>query len=250
MSLKIIKNRLDAEMLRRGLVPSREKARALIMAGKVLVDGMLVDKPGHDIRSEAQVAIKEEIPYVSRGGVKLAAALDAFSIDPTGQTILDAGASTGGFSHCLLLRGASKVIAIDVGYGQFHWTLRNDPRITLFERTNIRFLERNKVPGLVDGAVADLAFISLKLVLPKIREFLPKNAWVVALVKPQFEVGRMEANKGVVRDFGKIRAAVDGIKRFGQTCGFKVVNETESPLKGPKGNREFLIHLITTDIAP
>jgi 23S rRNA (cytidine1920-2'-O)/16S rRNA (cytidine1409-2'-O)-methyltransferase len=238
------KSRLDALLVQKGLVLSRERARALIMAGKVTVDGSPVEKPGKEISKDALLSIKEDLPYVSRGGLKLEAALDCFGIDPSGLRILDAGVSTGGFSDCLLQRGAASIIAVDVGYGQLHWQLRNDPRVTVLERTNIRFLEKASLPHPVDGAVADLSFISLKLVLSKFKELLPEGGWFVPLVKPQFEAGRADVGKGgVVRDAAKIRAAVDSVKTFAETCGFHVLAEMESPIKGPKGNREFFLHL-------
>jgi 23S rRNA (cytidine1920-2'-O)/16S rRNA (cytidine1409-2'-O)-methyltransferase len=237
------KSRLDALLVQKGLVLSRERARALIMAGKVTVDGSPVEKPGKEISKDALLSIKEDLPYVSRGGLKLEAALDCFGIDPSGLRILDAGVSTGGFSDCLLQRGAASIIAVDVGYGQLHWQLRNDPRVTVLERTNIRFLEKASLPHPVDGAVADLSFISLKLVLSKFKELLPEGGWFVPLVKPQFEAGRADVGKGgVVRDAAKIRAAVDSVKTFAETCGFHVLAEMESPIKGPKGNREFFLH--------
>ncbi len=172
------------------MISSREQARALIMEGKICVDGIRVDKPGKEISSFAQLEVKGSPPYVSRGGIKLAAALDEFKIDPKGLVILDAGASTGGFTDCLLQRGAAKIVAVDVGYGQFHWKLRNDPRVRLIERTNFRHLDADILTGPVDAAVADLSFISLKLVFSKFAEVLPRGAWFVPLVKPQFEVGR------------------------------------------------------------
>jgi len=239
------KTRLDALMVDRGLAPSRHRARALIMAGKVAVAGTTIEKPGKEVAFDAEVSVKhDEVPYVSRGGIKLGAGLDAFGLDPAGLSILDAGASTGGFTHCLLERAAARVIAVDVGYGQFDWSLRTDPRVTVLERTNIRFLDPSALPCAIDAAVADLSFISLKLVLPRLREFLPFGGWLVVLVKPQFEVGREDVGKGgVVRDPEKIRRAVDGIRQFASENGFKVLGEVESPIKGPKGNREFLLHL-------
>jgi len=231
-------------MLEKGLVSSRERARALIMEGKVTVNGIPVEKPGKEVPTDASLSVKQDMPYVSRGGLKLEAALDYFRIDPSGLRILDAGAATGGFSDCLLQRGAARIIAVDVGYGQLHWKLRNDPRVTVIERTNIRFLEKGSLPHPVDAAVADLSFISLKLVLPRFKEFLPVGGWFVPLVKPQFEAGRADVGKGgVVRDASKIRAAVDSVKTFAESCGFQVLAQMESPIKGPKGNREFFLHL-------
>ncbi len=215
------------------------------MAGKVTVDGIVAEKPGKEVPIDADLIIREDLPYVSRGGLKLEAALDAFSIDPVGLTVLDAGCSTGGFTDCLLQRGAARVIAVDVGYGQFDWRLRSDRRVTLIERTNIRFLDRASLPYAVDAAVADLSFISLRLILPKLAEIVAPGGWVIPLVKPQFEVGRTDVGKGgVVRDQQKIRDAVGGIRSFSETCGYRVLDEIESPIKGPKGNREFLLHLL------
>ncbi|MFH0960378.1 MAG: TlyA family RNA methyltransferase, partial [Pseudomonadota bacterium] len=179
------KERLDILLAQSGLVPSRERARALVIAGKVMVDGVAVNKPGKEFPPDVKLTLKEDLPYVSRGGVKLEAALDAFPVDPAGLKILDAGASTGGFTDCLLKRGASAVIAVDVGYGQFDWRLRNDPRVTLFERTNVRRLNTLQLPHPIDAIVADLSFISLKLVLGGFYEALPPGGWVIALVKPQ-----------------------------------------------------------------
>lgn len=239
------KSRLDTLVVERGLVSSRERARALIMAGRVLVNGIKVEKPGTEVGHDAVLSLTgPDIPYVSRGGIKLRAALEAFEINPAGMRILDAGASTGGFTHCLLDRGAARVIAVDVGYGQLDWKLRNDPRVTVLERTNIRYLEPESLPHPIDAAVADLSFISLRLVLPRLSEFLPRGGWAVVLVKPQFEVGRGQVGKGgVVRDPEKIRGAVEGIRVFAGECGFLVLGEIESPITGPKGNREFLLHL-------
>ena len=175
------KIRLDMLLVNRGVVSSREQARGLIMGGKVLADGIRVEKPGKDVSSSAVLEIKEPLPYVSRGGIKLAAALDEFGIVPNGLTILDAGASTGGFTDCLLQRGAARVVAVDVGYGQFHWKLRTDPRVRLIERTNIRHLKVASVDEHIGAAVADLSFISLKLIFSKIAEILPEGAWFVPL---------------------------------------------------------------------
>jgi 23S rRNA (cytidine1920-2'-O)/16S rRNA (cytidine1409-2'-O)-methyltransferase len=244
MSPKQIKHRLDNLMVARGLVPTRQKAKALIMAGKVLVDGMRIDKPGRQFVMDSEVTVKQGLPFVSRGGLKLSGALDAFGVDPTGLSILDAGASTGGFTDCLLQRGALRVVAVDVGYGQIHWNLRLDPRVTVMERLNIRTLNSNQLPYLIHAAVADLSFISLKLVLPTLRELLARNGWLIPLIKPQFEVGRFKVGKGgVVRDETKIRQAVADIGQFADSIGFSVLGEVESPIKGPKGNREFFLNL-------
>lgn len=231
-------------LVRRGFASSRARAQALIMSGKVLVEGVPVDKPGIELAPDANVVVKQGIPYVSRGGLKLRAALEAFRRDPSGLSLLDGGASTGGFTDCLLELGAARVVAVDVGYGQLDWSLRNDPRVTVLERTNIRYLEPDDLPYPIDGAVLDLSFISLKLVLPQVRLILPPTGWLIPLVKPQFEVGRKDVGKGgVVRDPEKIRDAVEGIKRFAEQSGFRVLGELESPVRGPKGNREFFLHL-------
>jgi 23S rRNA (cytidine1920-2'-O)/16S rRNA (cytidine1409-2'-O)-methyltransferase len=247
---KSIKKRLDILMVEKGLAQSRERARGLIMAGKVRVGGVSVEKAGKEVAYDAEVVVKEEMPYVSRGGLKLEAALDGFGVDPKGLSLLDAGASTGGFTHCLLERGASRIIAVDVGYGQFDWNLRRDPRVTLLERSNIRFIEPASLPHPVDGAVADLSFISLTLVLPKFYEILPLGGWLIPLVKPQFEVGRADVGKGgVVRDEQKIRAAIEKVKSFAERCVFRVLGELDSPIRGPKGNREVFLYLKKTSRA-
>ncbi len=250
MPQKPEKKRLDVLMFEKGIASSRERARSLIMAGRVLVEGVPVEKPGKEIPYDAEVLVKEHMPYVSRGGLKLEAALDGFGVDPKGLSLLDAGASTGGFTHCLLKRGAKRVIAVDVGYGQFDWELRKDPRVTLLERTNFRYLDPASLSHPVDGAVADLSFISLTLVLPKFYEILPLGGWLIPLVKPQFEVGRADVGKGgVVRDEQKIRAAVEKVKSSAQRCAFQVLGELESPIRGPKGNHEIFIYLIKSGSA-
>lgn len=242
---KTPKSRVDTLLVERGLVSSRHRARALIMAGRVRVDGAKIEKPGKEVALEAVLTVEEDLPYVSRGGLKLEAALDTFEIDPAGLRVLDAGASTGGFTDCLLQRGAARVVAVDVGYGQFHWKLRSDPRVSLLERTNLRFLGPEALPHPVDAAVGDLSFISLKVVLPIFREILPGRGWLVVLVKPQFEVGRADVGKGgVVRDPARARQAVEDIQSSADLSGFDVLGDMESPLKGPKGNREFFLYLI------
>ncbi len=238
------KIRLDNLLFDRGLATSRRKAQALIIAGKVLVNGSKIEKPGKEVSADSDLAILEHPPFVSRGGIKLCAALDHFKLDPSNLCFLDAGASTGGFTDCLLQRGAAKIIAVDVGYGQFDWRLRNDSRVVLFERKNIRFFETSALPFSVDAAVADLSFISLTLVLPKLAEIVPPGGWLITLVKPQFELGPKDLAKGgVVRDLSKIRAAIERVKAASIESGFKVLGEFESPIQGPKGNREFLLYL-------
>lgn len=239
------RKRLDVVLFERGLTPSREHARSLILAGKVLVAGVVADKPGRETAVDADILVREDLPFVSRGGVKLKGALEGLGIDPSGLTILDAGASTGGFTDCLLKSGAERIIAVDVGYGQFDWKLRTDARVRLLERTNIRSLDTAVVGSDIDAAVADLSFISLRLVLGTLKGLVKPGGWLLVLVKPQFEVGRADVGKGgVVRDQKKMVEAVDGIKSFAQTIGLSVIGEIESPIKGPKGNREFFLYLL------
>jgi 23S rRNA (cytidine1920-2'-O)/16S rRNA (cytidine1409-2'-O)-methyltransferase len=244
MAEPIKKKRLDIILFENGLAESRHQAAALIMAGKVMVNGRKVEKPGTQVALDASLRVIEGMPYVSRGGLKLAGALEHFGISPQGLVVLDAGASTGGFTHCLLERGAIKVIAVDVGYGQMDWALRNDERVELMEHTNIRYLEPGLLCDHLDAAVADLSFISLTMVLAKFRELLPKGAWFLPMIKPQFEVGKGEVPRGgVVRDPDKIRRAIQNVKDAAQKVGFSVRGETESPIRGPKGNREFFLYL-------
>lgn len=239
------KERLDKLLVDRGLVQSRERARALIMAGQVVVNDHLADKAGAQISVAAEIRLKgEDIPYVSRGGLKLARALDEFSIDVTGRVAIDVGASTGGFTDCLLQRGARKVFAVDVGYGQLAWKLRQDPRVLNLEKTNIRYLEPATLPELPDLAVIDASFISLDKVLPPTLRLVQAGGIIVALIKPQFEVGKGEVGKGgVVRDEGKHEEVVANVVALAESLGLAVRGVTESPILGPKGNREFLIYL-------
>lgn len=231
-------------MVDKGLVQSRERARALILAGGVLVDGRIIDKAGEMVDASAEISLKgKDIPYVSRGGLKLEKALDEFNIDVAGKAAMDVGASTGGFTDCLLQLGAKRVYAIDVGYGQLDLKLRNDPRVVNIERQNIRYLERAKIPEPVDIATIDASFISLTKVIPKVLEFIKGNGELIALIKPQFEVGKGEVGKGgVVRDEAKQMAVVEKIKGFCEEIGLTVIGVVESPVLGPKGNREFLIY--------
>lgn len=238
------KVRIDQLLVERGLAPSRARAQALVMAGKVLVDGAVVDKAGRSVAEDAAVEVTAaDHPWVSRGGVKLAAALDAFGIDPTGKSCLDVGASTGGFTDVLLSCGASRVVALDVGHGQLDWKLRNDPRVDVREGVNARTLAPEDVPGPFDVISVDVSFISLRLVLPALVPLLAAGGDLVALVKPQFEAGRREVGKGgVVRDpevrEGAIAAVIDGAASLGLRC----VGRVESPIRGPAGNREELAH--------
>lgn len=240
-----MKVRLDRLVAERCGIASRERARRLIMAGKVRVDGAVADKPGTMVADAADVALEDDQGYVSRGGDKLAAALAAFGVEPCGRDALDVGASTGGFTDCLLRRGARRVIAVDVGYGQFDWRLRGDPRVTLLERTNARQLAPGDLPFVPDLAVADVSFISLRLILPAIKAVLAAGGELVALIKPQFEVGRGQVGKGgVVRDAELQASAVAAVCESARGIGFAVRGTCESPLLGPKGNREFFVHAV------
>jgi 23S rRNA (cytidine1920-2'-O)/16S rRNA (cytidine1409-2'-O)-methyltransferase len=226
-------------------VESREKAKAMVMAGLVKVDGIRVDKPGRLFSISGSIVTKKSSPsYVSRGGLKLEAALKYFLVDLKGQTMLDVGASTGGFTDCLLQHGASKVIAVDVGYGQLDWNLRQDPRVKVLERTNIRHLKPgDKIKG-IDGAVIDVSFISLRLVVPPVSVLLKRHAFIIALIKPQFEVGKEQVGKGgVVRDPKLHQQVIDRLSVFFKDLDWIVQGHFSSPLLGPKGNREFFIHL-------
>ena len=239
------KVRLDKILLDRGLVQSRERAKALIMAGQVVVDDHLADKAGQLVSNEADIRLKGEVlPFVSRGGLKLQKALDEFAIDVSNLVVMDVGASTGGFTDCLLQRGASKVIAVDVGYGQLAWKLRQDERVTNLEKTNIRYLEPDKLPDTPDMAVIDASFISLDKVLPQVIRLVREGGVVVALIKPQFEVGRGEVGKGgVVRDEKKHKEVISAITVLAEELALDVLGVAESPILGPKGNKEFLIYL-------
>ena len=243
------RERLDKVLVDRGLVASPERARALILAGKVLVAGASETKAGTLVAAEAEVALREEEhPYVSRGALKLVRALDEFSIDPTGLVALDIGASTGGFTDVLLRRGARRVFTIDVGYGQLAWSLRSDARVVVMERENVRHFDAARLDERADLAVIDVSFISLTIVLPKVVELLgpPAGKAIVALVKPQFEVAKGEVGKGgVVRDEGVRRAAVEKVVRFARGAGLEVGGEVESPIRGPAGNVEYLLLLRT-----
>jgi 23S rRNA (cytidine1920-2'-O)/16S rRNA (cytidine1409-2'-O)-methyltransferase len=238
-------------LVARGLAGSRAQAQALILAGRVLVAGTVVDKAGAPVPQDAAIVLKAPAsPYVSRGGEKLAAALIRFGVSPGGKTALDAGASTGGFTDVLLSQGAKKVYAVDVGYGQLDASLRQDPRVVVLERRNLRRLTRDDVPEPVDLVTLDLSFISLTLVLPKVMEFLSPGGEVLALVKPQFEVGKGKVGKGgVVRDPRLQQEAVAKVAAAAQDLGFQVSPPFPSPLKGPKGNQEYFLYLIAPGTA-
>ncbi|RJX34660.1 MAG: TlyA family RNA methyltransferase [Desulfurivibrio sp.] len=239
-----MKMRLDKLLLARELAATRQKAQALIGAGQVLVGGQVIDKAGTLIAEEALIEIKERCPYVSRGGLKLAKGLDFFQIDPTGMVCADIGASTGGFTDCLLQRGAAKVYAIDVGYGQLDWKLRQDPRVVVMERTNARHLKAGDLAEPLDLAVIDASFISLKLLLPPLPVFFRASPLILALIKPQFEVGKGKVGKGgVVRDQLLHQQVLDEISEYARGLQLRSQGITDSPILGPKGNREFLILL-------
>lgn len=238
-----VRERADKLLLDRGLVVSRERAKALIMAGQVVAGDHQVLKPGQMLDLSLELRIKKELQFVSRGGLKLQKALDHFSIDVSGLTVMDVGASTGGFTDCLLQRGASRVFAVDVGYGQLAWKLREDERVLSFEKTNIRYLEPDSLPSVPDLAVIDASFISLEKILPNVLRLIGEAGEVVALIKPQFEVGKGEVGKGgVVRDHEKHEAVIESICAFARTLDLEVVGVTESPIHGPKGNVEFLVY--------
>lgn len=240
-----MKERLDALLVKRGLAGSRERARALILAGQVVVNEQRLDKAGVRIDDEADIRLKvDDIPYVSRGGLKLEKALDAFAVDVSGRIVLDVGASTGGFTDCLLQRHAEKVYAVDVGYGQLAWSLRSHPRVVNLERCNIRYLEKEQLEELPDMAVIDASFISLDKVLPNTLQLLRGEALVIALIKPQFEVGRGQVGKGgIVKDPALHRQVLQRIDRVAADLGCVVRGVIESPVLGAKGNLEFLICL-------
>jgi 23S rRNA (cytidine1920-2'-O)/16S rRNA (cytidine1409-2'-O)-methyltransferase len=239
------KARLDLLLLERGLVESREKAKALIMAGRVEVDRVVVDKPGRLVATSSMVSLTPGgSAYASRGGDKLEAALRGFDIDVKDLTLMDVGASAGGFTDCLLRRGAGRVVCVDVGYGQLDWRLRQDPRVVVLEKTNARYLTRDHVPGPLHGAVIDVSFISLRLVVPPVSELLEPEAFMVALIKPQFEVGRGQVGKGgVVRDERLRQQVIETLSSFFEGLAWSVQGVLPSPLLGPKGNQEYLIYV-------
>ena len=240
-----LKTRLDVCLVDKNLAPSRQRAQALILAGRVLVNHEPANKPGIRVKNDDTISIKGiDMPYVSRGGIKLAEALTQFQVDVSRLQCMDVGASTGGFTDCLLQNGAVHVVAIDVGYGQIAWKLRQDPRVTVLERSNIRYLTVEKVPVPVDLAVIDVSFISLKIVIPAIRKFLKARAGVIALIKPQFEVGKDRVGKGgVVKDPALHEEVNQSLTQYVETIGFRVQDIVPSPITGPKGNKEFLCYM-------
>lgn len=243
------KHRLDLRLVEKGCISSRQRARAMIMAGKVFVNGQRIDKPGYSVSSKDLIECKaEEMPYVSRGGLKLEAALQHFGLAVTSATCIDVGASTGGFTDCLLQHGAKRIYAVDVGYGQLAWKIRQDPRVIVIERTNVRHLTADAIPERVDIITIDVSFISLKIVVPAVRRFMKTGASILALIKPQFEVGKGQVGKGgVVRDPQLHQQIVQELSNFFNTQQLEARPVYRSPLVGPKGNREFFMLLRSAD---
>ncbi|MDD6276624.1 MAG: TlyA family RNA methyltransferase [Clostridia bacterium] len=243
------KLRLDIELTARGLAPSREKAKALIMAGQVYVNGQKELKAGASVKKDDEIEVRgSQNPFVSRGGLKLQKAAENFGIDLNGCVCMDIGASTGGFTDCMLSHGASKVYSIDVGYGQLAWKLRTDERVVNMERTNFRYVTHEQIPEDIDFASVDVSFISLKIILPVLRELLKQDGEAVCLIKPQFEAGKDKiGKKGVVRDPSVHIEVVENISNFAVENGFSVLHLDYSPIKGPEGNIEYLMHIIKTD---
>lgn len=240
-----MKERLDKVLVDRGLAKSRERAKALIMEGAVLVDGVPVTKAGAMTNSTSVISLKkEDMPYVSRGGLKLKAAIEFFKIDLKDKTAMDVGSSTGGFTDCMLQMGIKRVYCIDVGYGQIAWSLRNDPRVILMERTNVRYLERERIPEMIDIATVDVSFISITKVIPKVAEFLKDSGEILTLVKPQFEVGKGEVGRGgIVREEEKRLVAVDSVRVTLRDSGFHTKGMFQSPIAGHKGNIEYFLYM-------
>jgi 23S rRNA (cytidine1920-2'-O)/16S rRNA (cytidine1409-2'-O)-methyltransferase len=242
------KIRLDQLVFDRGLAPSRERARALILAAQVTVDGKPIAKAGTQVDRDADVAlVAPDHPYVGRGGIKLAHALDVFHLDVAGRDALDIGASTGGFTDVLLQRGARQVVALDVGHGQLDWKIRNDPRVVVIEQFNARHLTPGALPGPVDFICIDVSFISLRQILPVLPPLLRPAADIVALVKPQFEAGRQEVRKGVIRDAAVHARVLDEVAGAAAAVGLARLAADMSPIRGQKGNVEFLLHLRLAD---
>ena len=241
-----IKKRLDVLLVERGLAETRTKAQAVIMSGLVYVAGQKADKPGMSFEENAEIEVRgATCPYVSRGGLKLEKALRDFGVDPTGYVCSDSGASTGGFTDCLLQQGAKKVFAIDVGYGQLDWKIRSDPRVVVMERTNVRYVTREQLGEPLDLSVVDVSFISLRIVLPVIKTFLKEQSGqVLCLIKPQFEAGKDKVGKkGVVRDSSVHKEVIEKVLGLARENGFGILGLTYSPIKGPKGNIEYLMYL-------
>lgn len=239
------KIRLDQLVYDLGYTESRERAKTTIMSGLVFVNGQRADKPGTPVAPDAKIEVRgEALPFVSRGGFKLDKALKVFPVDPTGKVCIDCGASTGGFTDVLLQHGAAKVYAVDVGYGQLAWKLRNDSRVINLERTNLRYITKEQIPDPIELAVMDVSFISIKLVLPAVKELLLPGADIICLIKPQFEAGREEVGKkGVVRDSNVHCEVIHNILDFAPEIGLSVQGLDYSPIKGPEGNIEYICHL-------
>lgn len=245
-----IKKRLDVLLVEQGYADTRSKAQAIIMSGNVYVDGQKADKPGVSYEEHVSLEVRgAACPYVSRGGLKLEKALRDFGVDPTDYVCSDSGASTGGFTDCLLQKGARKVFAIDVGYGQLDWKIRSDPRVVVMERTNVRYVTPEQLGEPLDLSVVDVSFISLRIVLPVIKTFLkPDLGQVVCLIKPQFEAGKDKVGKkGVVREPAIHKEVLDDFVKLTEEIGFTILGLTFSPVKGPEGNIEFLAHLTLAD---
>ncbi len=239
------KTRLDVLLTEKGFAESREKAKAIIMSGEVFVNGIRRDKPGMTVESDAEIEVRGGgNAYVSRGGLKLEKALSYFGVSPKGKICIDCGASTGGFTDCLLRNGAEKVYAVDVGYGQLAWSIRSNQRVVVMERTNIRYVTPDMIPDRPSLAVIDVSFISLRLVLPTVRELLGTDGQIICLIKPQFEAGREKVGKkGVVRDRSVHKEVLDSFLENAESSGFTVLGLTYSPIRGPEGNIEYLGHL-------
>ena len=246
-----VKKRLDVLLVEQGYADTRTKAQAIIMSGLVYVDGQKADKAGTSYEETVQIEVRSGgCPYVSRGGLKLEKALRDFSVDPTGYVCSDSGASTGGFTDCLLQQGAKKVFAIDVGYGQLDWKIRSDPRVVVMERTNVRYVTPEQLGEPLDLSVIDVSFISLKIVLPVIKTFLKPDGQVLCLIKPQFEAGKEKVGKkGVVREPAIHKEVLDDFVALATGLNFNILGLTFSPVKGPEGNIEFLGHLTLADKA-
>ena len=240
-----MKKRLDLLMVERALAPSREKAKAYIMSGDVYVDGQKEDKAGTMFKETVKIEVRgNTLPYVSRGGLKLEKAMNNFGVSLDGKVCMDVGASTGGFTDCMLQNGAKKVYSVDVGYGQFAWKLRQDPRVVCMEKTNIRYVTPQDIDDVLDFASVDVSFISLTKVLGPARELLADGGEMVCLIKPQFEAGREKVGKkGVVRDKSVHEEVIDKVVSFALSIGFSVLHLEYSPIKGPEGNIEYLVHL-------
>ncbi|MBW2179566.1 MAG: TlyA family RNA methyltransferase [Deltaproteobacteria bacterium] len=239
------KERIDILLVDYGLVKSRERGKSLIMSGKVLVDNKPISKPGMMVSLDSEIRLKgKDIPYVSRGGLKLEKALTAFQLDVEGYDCLDIGSSTGGFTDCLLQKGAKRVFAVDVGYGQLAWKLRKDPKVIVFERTNIRNMPFESLPCPVNIVTIDVSFISLKIVVPSTLKFTRKNAIILPLIKPQFEIGKGKVGKGgIVKDSAAHDAVINDLNLFFNKIGLQSMDIIESPILGTKGNKEFFMAL-------